>query len=388
MLIQNSSPFDNFCQNEHADCNTPDTNTNLLNNSNSFDKSLRFFEFIENAQKIAENAREVNVYQKSLNIDFQYWIAKGEINRKDFNRALKLGVHYQFIDGRIYRQKACLFPARCEGVEYFFKKIVKSFSHDLELVVNVHDYPKVSKHFAPTVVFSFSKTHSELDILYPAWSFWRGGPAISTEPEGLGRWDLKIASLNESAEQWLWDSKMNIAFFRGSRTSAERDPLILLSREKPHLVKAEYTKNQAWKSDKDTLGATPAEIVTLEEHCKYKYLFNFRGVTASFRFRHLFLCNSAVFHVGDDWIEFFYRPLTPWYHFIPISTSLEEVEEVLFFSKSHDNLIRDIANNGRNFMLNHLSMNDILDYWKSILTQYSKLVNWKVLEHADFILIQ
>jgi hypothetical protein len=33
------------------------------------------------------------------------------------------------------------------------------------------------------------------------------------------------------------------------RTSAERDPLVLLSREDPELVDAQYTKNQAWKSD-------------------------------------------------------------------------------------------------------------------------------------------
>ena len=34
------------------------------------------------------------------------------------------------------------------------------------------------------------------------------------------------------------------------RTSSARDPLILLSRRKPDLVDAAYTKNQAWKSDK------------------------------------------------------------------------------------------------------------------------------------------
>ena len=33
---------------------------------------------------------------------------------------------------------------------------------------------------------------------------------------------------------------------------------------------------------------------------RYKYLFNFRGVAASFRFKHLFLCNSLVFHVGPQ----------------------------------------------------------------------------------------
>ena len=76
------------------------------------------------------------------------------------------------------------------------------------------------------------------------------------------------------------------------RTSAERDPLILLSREAPQLVDAQYTKNQAWKSDKvcdscnklyysnnyvvvlcilqDTLGSPPANVVPLEDHCQYK----------------------------------------------------------------------------------------------------------------------
>lgn len=39
-----------------------------------------------------------------------------------------------------------------------------------------------------------------------------------------------------------------LCFF--GRTSPERDPLILLSREAPELVDAEYTKNQAWKSEK------------------------------------------------------------------------------------------------------------------------------------------
>ena len=37
--------------------------------------------------------------------------------------------------------------------------------------------------------------------------------------------------------------------FIAFRTSAERDPLVLLSRKEPSLVDAQYTKNQAWKSD-------------------------------------------------------------------------------------------------------------------------------------------
>ena len=41
-----------------------------------------------------------------------------------------------------------------------------------------------------------------------------------------------------------WDKKSNVGFFRGSRTSRERDPLVLLSRKSPQLVDAKFTKNQ------------------------------------------------------------------------------------------------------------------------------------------------
>lgn len=86
--------------------------------------------------------------------------------------------------------------------------------------------------------------------MYPAWSFWEGGPAISLYPRGLGRWDQHRDSLNNAGNKYPWNEKENKAFFRGSRTSDERDNLVYLSRKKPELVDAQYTKNQAWKSDK------------------------------------------------------------------------------------------------------------------------------------------
>ena len=61
------------------------------------------------------------------------------------------------------------------------------------------------------------QTASHHDIMDPAWSFWSGGPAIATEPQGLGRWDWKRESLVAASEQWPWEGKRNTGFFRGSR---------------------------------------------------------------------------------------------------------------------------------------------------------------------------
>ncbi|XP_001500762.2 protein O-glucosyltransferase 1 [Equus caballus] len=297
----------------------------------------------------------------------------------------KLGTHYQIIKNRLYRENDCMFPSRCSGVEHFILEVIGHLP-DMEMVINVRDYPQVPKWMEPAIpVFSFSKTSEYHDIMYPAWTFWEGGPAVwPIYPTGLGRWDLFREDLARSAAQWPWKKKNSTAYFRGSRTSPERDPLILLSRKNPKLVDAEYTKNQAWKSMKDTLGKPAAQDVHLVDHCKYKYLFNFRGVAASFRFKHLFLCGSLVFHVGDEWLEFFYPQLKPWVHYIPVKTDLSNVQELLQFVKANDDIAREIAERGSQFIMNHLQMDDVTCYWENLLTEYSKFLSYNVTRRKDY----
>ncbi|KAK7893413.1 hypothetical protein WMY93_022565 [Mugilogobius chulae] len=304
---------------------------------------------------------------------------EGGISEDFMDSTVKRGVgtHYQIIGHKLYREHNCMFPARCSGVEHFILEVIDRLP-DLEMVVNVRDYPQVPNWVQPILpVFSFSKTNDYQDIMYPAWTFWEGGPAVwPIYPTGLGRWDLMRDDLKNSAAQWPWEKKEPRGFFRGSRTSPERDPLILLSRELPELVDAEYTKNQAWKSEKGHFGKPPAKEIPLVDHCKYKYLFNFRGVAASFRFKHLFLCGSLVFHVGDEWQEFFYPQLKPWVHFIPVKQDLSDVKELLQFAKENDAIAQDIASRGRQFILDHLKMEDISCYWEKLLSQYSKLLKY------------
>ena len=164
-------------------------------------------------------------------------------------------------------------------------------------------------------------------------------------------------------------------------------PLFLLSRSHPELLEAQYTKNQAWKSDADTLGYPPASELKHEDFCQFKYLFNFRGVAASFRLRHLFLCGSLVLHVGSDWTEFFYQSLQPWYHYIPITTDLNDVENILLFAQNNDQLVGKIARQGRDFIWNYLTMENVELYWKELLLEHSKLFGNKkpIVKKSNFV---
>lgn len=329
-------------------------------------------------------------YVSVIRKDLAPFKSKG-ISKKDIKDAANYGTQYKIYKQKLYRETSCMFPSRCEGVEHFILKLLPNLP-DMDLILNTRDYPQVHSKFGNTMrpVFSFSKTSDYLDIMYPAWTFWAGGPAISLHPTGIGRWDLHREKITKAAEKLIWSSKKSKAFFRGSRTSDERDSLILLSRQKPNLANAQYTKNQAWKSAKDTLNAEPASEVSFEDHCDYKYLFNFRGVAASFRFKHLFLCKSLVFHVGDEWQEFFYPSMKPWIHYVPLDKypTERDIENILKFFQKHDDLAFEIALNGFNFVWEHLRMEDIECYWRRLLKNYAKLLKYKVDKDLSMIEIK
>ncbi|XP_029637108.1 protein O-glucosyltransferase 1 [Octopus sinensis] len=355
-------------------------------------KWQKYITLIEKANKNYKSCKQTNCscHIQVLDDDLHVWEhEKKGISRAEMQAAKDKGVYYQIIKNKLYREKECMFPFRCSGVEHFIKKLLDDLP-DMEMVINVHDYPRVQKFLDPLPVFSFSKVVSDFwDIMYPAWTFWEGGPAVwPIYPTGLGRWDQQRKIISQKAAEVPWDKKISKGFFRGSRTSSERDPLILLSRKSPNLVDAEYTKNQAWKSMEDTLGKKPAEEVKLEDHCKYKYLFNFRGVAASFRLKHLFICDSLVFHVGSDWLEFFYPSLKPWVHYIPVPNDMSNVRELLEFAQENDDIVKKIADRGRKHIWNHLRMKDITCYWKTLLQRYSRLFNYKPHFNKDLILIK
>ncbi|CAG4923410.1 unnamed protein product [Colias eurytheme] len=376
-----------------SDAETCSSETSCLEDRNRYSKEIN--EWTSKISKLVELAEAnfapciaANCSCHASVIDNDLEKFKSGITKDMVDNAFLKGTKYQIIEGKLYRQKECHFPARCTGIEHYLKALAPKLPN-IELSVNTRDWPQVNRLWGHKMipVFSFSKTKDYDDIMYPAWSFWDGGPAISLYPTGIGRWDQHRLKITAAADKVTWDNKKEQAFFRGSRTSEERDALILLSRANPDLVDAKYTKNQAWKSDADTLYAEPAKEVSFEDHCKYKYLFNYRGVAASFRFKHLFLCKSLVFHVGEDWLEFFYLSLKPWIHYIPISpkATKEEIVKYINYFKDNDALAKQIAERGYQHIWDNLRDKDVKCYWKKLLKKYEKLLKYKVIKSVDLI---
>jgi len=367
-----------------------------LETDNKYSKeNNRWEEYLENISKAARDYVPCSVEACSACHDQVYKadlaIFSDGITKEMVMQAARISrtTKYQVVEGKLFRGQDCMFPFRCDGIEHFLLQLAPSLP-DTEFIVNTRDWPQLSKYLVDKLpVFSFSKTEEFFDIMYPAWAFWGGGPAIGLYPRGLGRWDVHRDTLGQAARDTPWNEKSDLAFFRGSRTNGERDPLVKLARKCPQVADARYTKNQAWKSPKDTLGMEPAEEASLESHCGYKYLFNYRGVAASFRLKHLFLCRSLVFHVGSEWLEFFYPALKPWVHFIPVPSNAEEGEifHLLEFVEEHQDLARGIAEAGAKFVEEQLKMEDVTCYWDKLIRAYTKLLKYKVEKDPTLIKI-
>jgi hypothetical protein len=87
------------------------------------------------------------------------------------------------------------------------------------------------------------------------------------------------------------------------------------------------------------------------------------------------LSNSVTLHQVTDEVQWFYRALKPYVHYVPVKDDLSDLLEQIQWSKDHDNLCQEIADNATEFVLNNLMTEDIYLYFNLVLNRYSSLQN-------------
>lgn len=199
-----------FCEKDDFNCMK---NANNIGEENKY-QDTSFVNQILKSVAQADSYQECpfsncSCYLSVLNDDLKPF--QSGITQKMIDDVRSRGVTYVIYNNKLYREKFCLFPSRCSGVEYFLKQLLPKLKNS-ELIINTRDWPQVSSYFQVFgPVLSFSKTKDYLDIMYPAWSFWEGGPAIKTYPTGLGKWNLHRKSLTDEFLKWPWNKKKSIA---------------------------------------------------------------------------------------------------------------------------------------------------------------------------------
>ncbi|HSS78608.1 MAG TPA: glycosyl transferase family 90 [Thermoanaerobaculia bacterium] len=317
------------------------------------------------------------------------WRQRG-IVPEDLARASKVGIptlHYQILGGKLYRAPLCSPARRCPGFEHFLVKVAPLVP-DVDFYLNPNDFPNPGAG-DPLPLLSFSKlpqTHG--DILYPVWAFWHDDPWLGVVPHW--RWDEMRRELLAAGDAVPWEQKKPVVFFRGGLTSPKREPYTLYSVTHREQWDVRFTPHPSPKfmARVAELEQEVAEPVPPRDHCAYRYLLNVDGISSTHRLRMMMACGGLLLYVQPEWMEFYYYKLVPWKHFVPLPLDPAQGQRVLDYLVAHDDLARRIAGNGRDFVANVLTLDEVDRYWVDLLREYAALQRFKPQRAEGFVAVE
>ncbi|EFJ42824.1 hypothetical protein VOLCADRAFT_97070 [Volvox carteri f. nagariensis] len=139
--------------------------------------------------------------------------------------------------------------------------------------------------------------------------------------------------------------------------------------------------NTFLKYDLPVLGRVP-----FPDHAHYKWLLNLEGITASSRLGQLFHINSLVISQRSPYLEYFYRSLRPWEHYVlfwnataPNGTQLgmddvySTIEELRRLDREQPWKIQEVISAANSFAVRFLQPHTRLWYYQEAITRYKSL---------------
>jgi len=166
---------------------------------------------------------------------------------------------------------------------------------DLEVLVSTDDILKDEKG-SKYPILVMAKRKKDKNILYPDHTFQDWSNAKTNT------WNLAKKKIMTSCKKHPFTKKTGKLMFRGNNTHYIRKFLANKSANKNEIniqmVDLKKNKNK---------------FVTLEDHCKWKYLLNIPGRSYAGRLKYLLVSNSVVFNIKKkedyQWDEFYYHVL-------------------------------------------------------------------------------
>lgn len=189
-----------------------------------------------------------------------------------------------------------------------------------------------------------------------------------------------------ASERSPWDEKIPKAFWRGMTSgfdytlynwdSRPRSRLVLFAKEHPELVDAAFTSPYSLQNDvKGWMEryelfqpwCYPVEFV------RYKYLVSIDGNTFASNLWWQLLSNSAVLKSESDYIEWFYKGISPYIHYVPYALDLSDFKEQVLWLQQHDQEAKIMAERGSSFAKEYLSNESLVVYFYRLLQAYAAL---------------
>lgn len=257
------------------------------------------------------------------------------------------------------------------------QKVVKIYPvPDVDVIIHgqdiIFDYWKLQ---GPVLVTC--KTGGAMQILFPLqlWEYWIEFTRNVESASQNSRWEDKIP-------KYFWRGKPNDAdnyYDRNMWIQLRRGKFCNLSKQFPDLMDVAFSGHRDWRVLRDDLveefyAFFPKKEATWDEYIGHKYLPELDGYVAGTPgFAWKLLSNCAVFKHDSPYITWFHNALRPWVHYVPFKQDLSDIFEKLQWAKDHDEEMKQIAENGRQFAKENIMPEHLYLYCYKVLAKYASL---------------
>lgn len=289
-----------------------------------------------------------------------------------------------------------MFASLCErrevpDVEFFVNR--RDFpllrSNETEPYHHIYDskhYPLVSHNY-PTYspILSGSTSMMYADIGFPTYEDWARivyQDSGKTFPNAFRKYP-KIKPVP-------WADKKAVAVFRGGTTGAGTTPktnqrlkALEIAENNPDMdvgitgwnLRVRKYEGEPYLQTIERKSYPKANRLSLQEQATYKYIINLEGHVAAYRLSYEMSSGSTIIMPRNNrWNIWYFKLLTPFKHYVPISGDLHDLAEMVEWCRNNDDKCQEIAQNAKSFYDEYLGEDGVLDYLQKELVELANML--------------
>lgn len=280
-------------------------------------------------------------------------------------------VRYRIVDNELYRY---FIPGEAVSLnDNNTERAIKTILHrvrlpNMDFLLSYYDayplnFPDSHQLTSPLFVSAKIK-NSPYAILIPDW-------------RSIGHWWMSDIKAIKKART-NWENKRSLALWRGGMTKELRYTLCAISSKNRDILDAratahpDFPEHKKQFEEKGILG----ERVSWKEFLECKYLPYVDGVMcAAPALQWRLLSGSLTFKPDSEEIQWFYRALKPYIHYVPVKSDLSDLIEKIEWAKEHDGECKQIASQALKFAEENILYHDVLNYFCLTLKRYGTCQN-------------
>jgi hypothetical protein len=172
----------------------------------------------------------------------------------------------------------------------------------------------------------------------------------------------KCQSIASAGEKQPVDQRL---FWIGQNSHWTRPKLIDVSQRYPDKIHARILEWEKYVIPQN-------DMVSLEDHTKYKYLIDLPGQGYSARIKYLLFSRRPLFIVAREYHDWISCDIKPWIHYIPVNDQNFEDDLLgkLEWAQQNPTQAQNIADNAFLYITNKLTLNNIIEKIHDCITKH------------------